>query len=318
MNLLIISASRRTDIPSCYPEWFFNRIKEKYVLVRNPMNMHQISKINLSPDVVDCIVFWTKNPLPMIKKLDNLKDYNYYFQFTLNSYSSDVEPNVPDKNDFIIPAFQYLSDKIGAEKVIWRYDPIFLSKKYTIDYHIKHFEMIAKRLKGYTCKCTISFIDLYKNTIKNIKDLDLIVMTDEDKRRLALELSKIAFSYGLKMDTCAENIELGEFNITHAKCIDDKLIERIFGFKLNAKKDKNQRKECGCVSSIDIGMYNTCPNGCRYCYANYNNGLVKKNIEKHDIKSPLIYGQVMMNDKVKDRIIKSCRESQISLFDNHL
>jgi hypothetical protein len=212
----------------------------------------------------------------MINKLENIKDYNYYFQFTLNSYGNDVEPNVPDKNDIIIPAFQYLSDKIGAEKVIWRYDPIFLSKKYTIDYHIEHFEKIVGRLKGYTHKCTISFIDLYKNTVNNIKDLDLIEMTDLDKRNLARELSQIAFSYGLKMDTCAEDIELGEYGITHAKCIDDRLIEHIMGYKFNVDKDKNQRKECKCVSSIDIGMYNTCTNGCKYCYANYKSGLVKK------------------------------------------
>ena len=311
---MIISASRRTDIPACYSEWFYNRIKEKYVLVRNPMNIHQISRINLSPDVIDCIVFWTKNPLPMIKKLDNLKEYNFYFQFTINSYGVDVEPDVPDKNDIIIPAFQYLSDKIGAEKVIWRYDPIFLSKKYTIDYHVEHFEKIAKRLKGYTCKCTISFIDLYKNTVNNIKDLDLIEITDLDKRNLARELSKIAFSYGLKMDTCAENIELGEYGITHAKCIDDRLIEHITGYKLNVDKDKNQRKECKCVSSIDIGMYNTCTNGCRYCYANYNSGLVKRNSETHNPESSLIYGQVMENDNIKDRIIKSCREYQMNMF----
>lgn len=314
MKVLIISASRRTDIPACYSEWFYNRIKEKYVLVRNPMNIHKISRINLSPDVIDCIVFWTKNPLPMIKKLDNLKEYNFYFQFTINSYGVDVEPDVPDKNDIIIPAFQYLSDKIGAEKVIWRYDPIFLSKKYTIDYHVEHFEKIAKRLKGYTCKCTISFIDLYKNTVNNIKDLDLIEITDLDKRNLARELSKIAFSYGLKMDTCAENIELGEYGITHAKCIDDRLIEHITGYKLNVDKDKNQRKECKCVSSIDIGMYNTCTNGCKYCYANYNSGLVKRNSETHNPESSLIYGQVMENDNIKDRIIKSCREYQMNMF----
>ena len=315
MKLLIISASRRTDIPACYSEWFYNRIKEKYVLVRNPMNIHQVSRINLSPDVIDCIVFWTKNPLPMIKRLDYIKDYNYYFQFTLNSYGNDVEPDVPDKNDIIIPAFQNLSEKIGAEKVIWRYDPIFLSKKYTIDYHVEHFEKIAKRLKGYTQKCTISFIDLYKNTIKNIRDLDLVEINDIDKRKLAQELSKIAFSYGFQMDTCAEDIELGEYGITHAKCIDDRLIENITGYKLNVDKDKNQRKECKCVSSFDIGMYNTCTNGCKYCYANYNSGLVKKNIVEHDPASSLLSGQVTIKDNIKDRNIKSCRECQINMFD---
>ena len=130
---MIISASRRTDIPTYYSEWFFNRIKEGYALVRNPMNAHQISKISLNPDVVDGIVFWTKNPTPMLDKLDRLKDYTYYFQFTLNAYGQDVEASIPSKNNVVIPAFQKLSDMIGPEKVIWRYDPIYLNETYKFE-----------------------------------------------------------------------------------------------------------------------------------------------------------------------------------------
>ena len=157
---MIISASRRTDIPSHYADWFYNRIKEGYVCVRNPMNVHQISRIPLSPDVIDGIVFWTKNPRPMMDRLDLLRDYMYYFQFTINSYGQDIEANIPSKNDIIIPTFRELSDMIGCERVIWRYDPILLTKKYSIDYHIRYFEEIAKRLSGYTEKCIISLVDL--------------------------------------------------------------------------------------------------------------------------------------------------------------
>ena len=167
---MIISASRRTDIPTYYSEWFFNRIEEGYALVRNPMNAHQISKISLRPDVVDGIVFWTKNPTPMMTKLDRLKDYTYYFQFTLNAYGQDVEASIPSKNNVIIPAFQKLSDMIGPEKVIWRYDPIFLNETYTFEYHIHYFEELAKRLSPYTKKCTISFLDFYRNTEKTLLD----------------------------------------------------------------------------------------------------------------------------------------------------
>ena len=136
---MIISASRRTDIPAFYSDWFFNRIKEGYVLVRNPMNAHQISKISLSADVIDCIVFWTKNPRPMINRLDELKDYNYYFQFTLNSYAKDIEPNVPSKDKEIIKSFRELSEKIGKDRVVWRYDPILINDNYSVDHHIKYF-----------------------------------------------------------------------------------------------------------------------------------------------------------------------------------
>ena len=169
---MIISASRRSDIPAFFSDWFINRIKERYVFVRNPMNIHQISKIDLSPEVVDCIVFWTKNPLPLINKLDYLNNYNYYFQYTLNSYTNDLEVNLPTKNE-LIDAFKILSDSIGREKVIWRYDPILINKKYTIEYHELHFEKLAKSLKDYTEKCVISFVDFYRNVNKKLNYLGI-------------------------------------------------------------------------------------------------------------------------------------------------
>ena len=157
---MIISASRRTDIPAFYSDWFLNRIKERFVFVRNPINAHQISQISLSPDVVDCIVFWTKNPKPMLSKLDELKDYNYYFQFTLNSYSKDIEPNVPLKNTEVIETFKALSDKVGTNRVIWRYDPIIINEKYTIDYHIEYFEKLAHFLNGKFKNCLFLYFSM--------------------------------------------------------------------------------------------------------------------------------------------------------------
>ena len=171
---MIISASRRTDIPSYYSDWFYNRIKDGFVYVRNPMNIHQIGKISLAPDVVDGIVFWTKNPAPMIDRLEELEKYTYYFQFTLNSYGTDIEMNVPSKNDVVIPAFQKLSSKIGKERVVWRYDPILITEKYSLDYHVKYFRILADKLADYTEKCTVSFLDFYKNTQRNIAPLGIM------------------------------------------------------------------------------------------------------------------------------------------------
>ena len=170
-DLMIISASRRTDIPSYYSEWLINRLNEKYVLVRNPMNIHQVSKIDLSPDVVDAIVFWTKNPTPMLPYLDQIKDYTYYFQFTLSAYGPDAERNLPSKNKVIIPTFQQLSREIGKEKVIWRYDPIFFNEQYSMEYHCKYFAVLASKLGDYTEKCTVSFMDMYRNTERNVKQI---------------------------------------------------------------------------------------------------------------------------------------------------
>ncbi len=173
---MILSVSRRTDIPNYYSEWFFNRIKEGFVYVRNPMNARQVSKIDITPKVVDCIVFWTKNPEPMLSRLDELALYDYYFQFTLTGYGKDMECNVPHKKEKMIPIFQELSKRIGMKKVIWRYDPVIFTKKYTPEYHLKAFEQIAAALKGYTAKSVISFVDMYAKNKKNMELLDLYEM----------------------------------------------------------------------------------------------------------------------------------------------
>jgi hypothetical protein len=261
---MIISASRRTDIPAFFSEWFYNRIQEGYVLVQNPMNPHQVRNVDLTPDSVDCIVFWTKNPEPMLERLMELKDFPFYFQFTLNSYGEDVEENVPDA----INAFQRLSDKIGRERVIWRYDPILINPLYTESFHLESFERTASRLSDFTETCTISFLDHYRKIQKRMKQLEVQELSAGEKRRLAEQLVKIASAYGLKLETCAEDIELEDLGISHGKCIDDRLITRMTRCPLSVPKDKNQRLECGCVSSVDIGSYNTCRHGCKYCYAN--------------------------------------------------
>ena len=308
---MIISASRRTDIPTYYSNWFFNRVMDGYVLVRNPMNAHQISKIALNPDVVDGIVFWTKNPIPMLNELKILHDYMYYFQFTLNSYAQDVEAHVPNKQKHIIPAFKKLSDMIGPDRVIWRYDPIFLNDTYTPEYHIRYFERIAKELSPYTKKCTISFIDFYRNTSKNVSGLSLRDFPEETQKSLAKELAAIAHSYGLLIDTCAEGIELQEYGIEHARCIDDRLLSKLLECPLDIGKDKSQRLECGCIESIDIGAYNSCRNGCKYCYANYSEKTVRSNFAKHIPDSPLLFGEVGFDDKITERKVMSCKINQI-------
>jgi DNA repair photolyase len=282
---IIISASRRTDIPAYYSDWLLNRINEKFVLVQNPFNARQIRGIKLSPADLDCIVFWSKNPDPMINKLNALKDYAYYFQFTLNTYSSDVETNLPSKIK-LIETFIKLSDKIGPEKVIWRYDPILLNDIYTINYHTDNFGEIAVKLHKYTEKVIFSFIDFYKKIESNIKALNIKAADIDNKNKIAENLSTIAKSNNLLIETCAEDIDLSKYGISRARCIDDRLISRITGRVIKAGKDKNQRLECGCAASVDIGAYNSCQNGCVYCYANYSQGVVTKNMREHDVFSP--------------------------------
>ena len=313
---MIISASRRTDIPSYYSDWFYNRIKEGFVFVRNPMNYHHISRISLVPDVVDGIVFWTKNPIPMLDRIGELKNYMYYFQFTISPYGKDVEPNIPTKNDVILSAFKRLSDTIGVNRVIWRYDPILISAKYPLSYHVRAFEKIAEELYDYTEKVTISFIDVdYRGVKSNISELALQDFPPSIQIEISSQFAEIAHRYGLSIDTCAEEINLHQFGIEHARCIDDRLLAKLLDCHLSIDKDKTQRLECGCVASIDIGMYNTCRNGCRYCYANYSKNTVDGNFSKHNPLSPLISGDVGEGDKINEREVRSCRDSQMRLFD---
>lgn len=312
---MILSVSRRTDIPSYYSDWFFNRIKEGFVYVRNPMNLHQVSRIELSPDVVDCIVFWTKNPGPMLDRLDELAAYNYCFQFTLTGYGRDMECNVPHKRERMIPVFKELSGRIGKKRVIWRYDPIIFTKVYTPEYHLNAFRQLASALNGYTEKCVISFVDVYTKIQKKLEVLDWYEPEEKELREFAVSISRIAKSNGMETGSCAENIDLDSCGIKHNCCIDKTLIEYITGCKLKAGKDRNQRKECGCMESIDIGAYNTCKNGCQYCYANYSGKSVERNYSKHDPASPVLCGMILEEDKVTERKVRSLKERQISLFD---
>ena len=312
---MILSVSRRTDIPNYYSEWFFNRLKDGFLYVRNPMNFHQISEIKISPDVVDCIVFWTKNPLPMMERLDELEAYNYYFQFTLTGYGNDVERNLPNKKTSVIPIFQELSNKIGKEKVVWRYDPIFFSNRYNVQYHLKAFRSIAEALSGYTEKCVISFLDIYPKNKKNMDNLLSYDLSDSELREFAKELSNIAKENHIKIGSCAEKVDLDEYGIIHNSCIDKELIEKIIGCKLKINKDKNQRIECGCVESVEVGTYNTCKNGCVYCYANYSAKSVESNFQKYDTLSPLLCGHIEKDDRISTRKVVSLKETQISIFD---
>ncbi len=286
---MIISCSRRTDIPSFYSDWFFNRIREGYVQVRNPLNAHQVRRISLKPADVDCIVFWTKDPAPMLDRLHLLPGYSYYFQFTLTPYDNDIEPHLPPKTK-IRDTFLRLSDKIGAKKVIWRYDPILLSKIISPAYLIDHFGNMSQKLSGYTDKCIISFLDMYRHLQGKSAGLAIRPPDESEMYTIANEIAYIARGHNIKVETCAEKIELTDLGIEHGKCIDDRLITELTGVDLKIAKDKNQRELCGCVVSSDIGEYDTCSHGCRYCYANVSSKKIDQNRSLHNAQSPLLIG----------------------------
>lgn len=309
---MILSVSRRTDIPNYYSEWFLNRVREGFLYVQNPMNPHQISRICLSPTVVDCIVFWTKNPEPMFYCLDELDalGYKYYFQFTLTGYGQDIEPGVPHKKEKMLEVFQRLSNRIGSSRVVWRYDPILFNEKYTPEYHVHAFGEIAKALCGYTTHCVISFVDKYAKNQKNMRELKFYELPQEELEIFAKQLADIAKEKGMDIATCAEKMDLEQCGIRHSSCIDRGMIEEILGCRLKASKDKNQRPECGCVESVEVGTYNTCKNGCRYCYANHSIESMLENCKHYDVNSPLLCGRLKEGDKITERVMKSLQVTE--------
>ena len=307
---MIISASRRTDIPRFHSEWMLNRIREGYVDVRNPMFPSQVSRYSLSPDVVDGIVFWTKDPAPMLPKLGALSDYSYYFQFSLTSYGRDVESGLRDKHD-LISTFKDLAEAIGPERVMWRFDPILLNGKYSPEYQLRAFTTIANELNGFTEKVTISFIDEYNFGGRSIyRSVGTDGVAAEQQNYLAEHMAAIARENGMAIDTCAEAVDLDRYGIEHARCVDSRVFERIGGCKLSRlktryeelAKDKAQRKECCCIESIDIGWPNTCANGCKYCYATTSPEELARNMGGLcDPESSLLCGRVdPAVDKIKD------------------
>ena len=173
----------------------------------------------------------------------------------------------------------------------------------------------SSRLEDYTEKCTVSFLDLYRNTARNTQPLNLSKETIQQQIELIQRFSEIAGEHGLYIDTCAEATDFKRFGVEHAHCIDKNRLERLGHYNLCVEKDPNQRLECGCIASIDIGTYNTCKNGCLYCYANYSLKTVDKNSHQHNPNSPLLFGEIGPDDIIKERKVKSCKQCQISLFD---
>jgi hypothetical protein len=296
---MIVSVSRRTDIPSFYAKWFINRIREGYCTVPNPFNRKQVSRISLTPDDVDVIVFWTRNPKPLFPYLEELNDrgYHYYFQYTLMNNPRILEQNKHNV-DFSLNSFKQLVDKIGFQKVIWRYDPIVLSSITDVDFHIETYEYIASRLNEYTSRSVISILDNYVKANRRFKLLEKeqnIQFYDWEHyshlfKEVLSQISQVARQYKMEMVSCAEVFDLESYGIHHGKCIDDDYITQVLGIEVTHKKDKAQREACGCVMSRDIGMYDTCLFGCQYCYATTNFEKAKENYRNHNPQSPSLVG----------------------------
>ena len=308
---MILNTGSRTDVPAYYSEWFYNRIKEGFVYTRNPYNPKLIHSYKLNPSVVDVLVFCTKNPEPMMERLDEINHFNQFWGITLTAYGKDIEPNVPDKHR-IIECIKELSNRFGSHSVEWRYDPVFLSDKYTKEVHLRSFEHIASKLSRSIEVCVISFIDLYQKTIKNFPGVNEVSL--EDQIELIKAFVEIGKKYNIRIKTCLENKILEEYGVDTSGCLTQSVLERSLNQRLNIPKQNLAREGCECLLGNDIGAYNSCLHGCVYCYANYDMKLVRENMKKHNKNSPLLIGEINSDDTIREMYQVSYINNQLSLF----
>jgi DNA repair photolyase len=252
--------------------WLMNCLRKGFAEVKNPYNPDQVSQVPLSPGEVDAIVFWTKNPAPLLEHFAEIEEmgHRFYFQFTLNDYPKDLEPNVPPLAERV-DRFIELSERIDPRRVVWRYDPIILSNKTGADYHRSAFGNLCEKLGPHTRRVMVSLIDYYKKTRRNLKPLDYEFDFDAAERpetdELLRDLSKMAREQSLEIFTCAQERDYTGLGIPPGRCVDGELIESLWGIEKPWKKDPFQRTNCLCTQSRDIGAYGTCKHACTYCYA---------------------------------------------------
>ena len=309
---MIIQTGMRTDIPAFFSDWFTQRLKEGYVYVRNPYNYTNITRYELNPEVVDLIGFCTKNPAPMLPHMDLLKPYHQYWFVTITPYKKNLEPHVPDKN-IVMDSFKKLSKIVGLNSIAWRYDPIILDDTWTATNHIKSFEQMASTLSGYTNVCVISFIDLYEKVKKNYPEAKRV--SKEDQLTITKAFVQIGGQYGITIKPCGERKALEITGADCSGCMTLATFEKAIGSHLAAPANPQNRPECACYLTGDIGQYNTCGHLCKYCYANIDAEVVTQNMKLHDPLSPLLIGHPTPDDKIIPAKQKSWIDPQMRLED---
>lgn len=309
---MIIQTGLRTDIPAFYSEWFLNRLREGYVLVRNPYHPGRVTRYELSPRVVDLIGFCTKNPAPMLPHMEALREYGQYWYVTVTPYGREIEPNVPPK-ETVLEDVKRLSRMVGVDSVGWRYDPIFISAEYPLERHIADFTAMAHILFGYTHTCVISFIDLYQKVRRNFPEAREV--TAKERISLAKAFVQIGRECGMTIKACAEGKELADYGVDCSGCMTIETYEKALHGKLLAPKVKPWRSGCGCYLSCDIGQYDTCGHLCRYCYANNRAEAVRRNRVRHDPASPFLIGGPEPGDQIHAAVQERWLDRQLSLFE---
>ena len=294
---MIINTGGRTDTVQYFTPWLLRRFDEGYVLSRNPMFPGKVTRYELTPDKVDCVVFCSKNYEPILNDLHRITDrFNTYFFYTITAYGKDVEPGVPSIDDSIA-TLKRLSSMVGKERLVWRYDPVLLTDRYTVDSHLSTFSYMAKEIAPFVDRCVFSFVEMYDKLQFNMPEL--IPISDGDKRRIAKGLGRIASENGLMIQSCGTDTDYSEFGVRKSGCMTLEALGKANGVIFRELKHRGMRKGCHCIESRDIGWYDTCLNGCRYCYANTNPMKAFDNYFLHDVNSPLLLGHLKQDDTVQ-------------------
>lgn len=309
---MILNTGGRTDTVQYYSEWLLNRFREGYVLSRNPLFPNVINRIELSPDTIDVVVFCSKDYAPILDRLHEISDrFKCYYHYTITAYDTDIEPNVPSIEQSV-ETLKQLSAQVGKEKVAWRYDPVLLTEKYTIEKHFETFDYMARELSPYVDRCIFSFVEMYKKLAVNMPELQPI--SNDNKLLLVKGLGAIAKQYGLYLQTCAAKDDYLQFGVHHSGCMTTEIFSRALGLNFKHQAHKGNRIGCACMESRGLGDYNSCPNGCRYCYANKDHAKAAENYRRHDPKSPLLLGDVLTTDTIKPAVQKSLIDKWGTLF----
>jgi len=305
---MILNTGARTDTVQFYSEWLLKRFEEGYVYTRNPLFPNKVTRYELSPEKIDLVMFCSKNYKPILKRLHEITDkYRTYFHYTITAYGKDVEPLVPPIDESIDTLIE-LSKQVGKQRIAWRYDPVLLTDKYTVEVHAKTFEYMAERLVPYIDRCIFSFVEMYKKLETNMPEI--MPLTDGDKDRIAEILGKIAKKYSLHLQTCGTNGDYTKYGIHISGCATLEVLGAANSCEFKDLKHKGLREGCHCIESRDIGAYDTCLNGCKYCYANKSPQKAKNNYKYHNPNSPLLLGELLPTDEVTQGNQKSFLKSE--------
>ena len=292
----------RTDIPAFYSRWFYNRIRDGWFLVRNPYNDQSVTKHSLDSSVVDLLMFCSKNPEPFLSGLDLLRNYRQSWTVTITSYGRDLEPNVPPKQE-VINSVQYLAAAIGQDNIAWRYDPILITEKYSVEYHIHAFGKMAAMLKNSVSSVIISFVSIYPK-LRTLAPF-ICEVTLEEKHNIIGRFSEIAKQCGIPLKLCAEPHIYDPQMVDQSGCETLAGLENKIGCSIRLPHTKPKRPHCNCYLGIDMGSYNSCPHLCRYCYANNQTHEVTAAFNGHDPLSPILIGNIDERDAIASAKDKS-------------